>query len=109
MVHTTKVNSNKTKSQDKVTTTGLMARATQEAGARTKWTATECSHGRMARSMRATLSTIREKAKESSYGLMVVCTEVAGRLANSTESESTLVKKESPRKESGRMVAKLDG
>ena len=55
MAATMKDSSRRMKYLVSATTTGLMVNHMQEIGVRTKWTAMECSLGRMERNMRVTL------------------------------------------------------
>lgn len=107
--HTMKDNSAKMRSLVSAITTGPMVSPIAETGAKTRWMATEYSPGKTARSMMVTLSTIREKVTELSYGLMVVSTLESGRPASNTDLEPIFQRIRSRSRVSGRTVEKSDG
>lgn len=90
-------------------TSGRMASSTMECGLRTKCKAKEFSYGRMERSMKETLKTIRGTDMEYFCGEMERSTEVSGQMGNSTVSEYTKMSKGKSGKESGSRVRGLGG
>ena len=72
-----------------VTITGLMVRAMQDTGERTRWTAKASCAGKTERCTKASSSTIREKDRAPSSGPMAANTSANGRLASSTASAPT--------------------
>ena len=105
----TRDNSDRMRSADLETTTGLMESLMLEIGRRTKWTAMESLNGKMVRSTLETLSTIKEKVKVLSFGPMDVNILESGRQVSSTESEHTLAKTVRRSKASGPTEEKSDG
>jgi hypothetical protein len=106
---TTKANSIKTRSQDTVTTSGLMVSLTLETGLRIKWTVMEFSDGETERNTRVTLLTTNAKVKARLSGPTAESTSVIGRLVSSTELEPTSAKMEFSVRANGLTAANKGG
>ena len=109
MAATMKGSSKSMKSVVSATTTGLTARLMQANGRRTRWTVKARSNGKTERAIQVTLSTIKEREKAPSCGLMAASTLEDGRQESSMDSATTSLKKEWQGKESGTTDARLDG
>lgn len=74
--------------------TGVMEEDMMETGAITRCTEWDYLHGAMEENMKANMLTIKKKERVRLHGLMEESILEAGRMANSMETEITLIKKE---------------
>lgn len=106
---TTMVSSKTMKSVDLGTTTGLMANITKGLGTRTKCMEMESSHGLITKNIKDSFLMTKEMEVAILHGLMVGSMMENGRQASNMEEECMLQRKASGKRESGRMVKRLNG
>jgi hypothetical protein len=97
------------KSRAKVDTFGPMARPMKVSGKRTRCMVMVCSHGKMAKSTRATSLTTSERAKASSPGRMVESMTECGAMENSMDGASSYPRTTSRELESGKTARRSAG
>ena len=101
--HTT-VNLKRIIFRDTGPTTGPTEECLSALGSIIRWKVREPSHGRMVESMKAITLTTRRKVKALSIGLTVENTKVDGRMASSTEMDTTHLQVVKLSKEDGMKV-----